>query len=67
MKKKIGAEFLKNRNSRFRVWSPLAESVEVIIKGRDQPISLTKDEEGYWETETKDVKPGDLYKFRLDG
>ncbi|MGB7784516.1 MAG: malto-oligosyltrehalose trehalohydrolase, partial [Salinimicrobium sp.] len=42
-------------------------SVEVIIKGRDQPISLTKDEEGYWETETKDVKPGDLYKFRLDG
>ena len=67
MKKEIGAEYLKNRKSRFRIWSPLAESVELVIKGEEQPVKLKKDPQGYWETEVADLEPGSLYKFRLDG
>ena len=67
MKKKIGAEFLKNRDSRFLVWSPLAESVDLIIKGEKEPVPLIKDRDGYWETETEAIQPGGLYQFRLNG
>ncbi len=66
MKKKIGAEILKNGKSLFRVWSPLATSVEVIIKDKAEPLRLKKDEDGYWETEVTGVKPNSLYKYRLD-
>ncbi len=66
MRKKVGAEALKNGKCRFTVWSPLAEKVEVIFKDRKEPVTLKKDSQGYWEGELKNVSPGSFYKIRLD-
>jgi maltooligosyltrehalose trehalohydrolase len=66
MGKKVGAEYLKNDTCRFTVWSPLAEKVEVVFKDKEDPVSLEKDAQGYWEAEIPNVPPGSLYKIRLD-
>lgn len=65
MGKKVGAEHINNEKCRFRVWSPLAEEVKLLIKNEEAPISLNKDEEGYWEA-IENIPPGTYYKFRLD-
>ena len=66
MEKKVGAEHLKNGKTRFTVWSPFAENVQVILKDAAEPINLRKDAQGYWETETDKVAPEALYKILLD-
>ncbi|MEG9326810.1 malto-oligosyltrehalose trehalohydrolase [Salinimicrobium catena] len=66
MGRKVGAEYLKNDTCQFTVWSPLAEKVEVVLKDRNEPVSLIKDTQGYWEAEVPEVPPGSLYKIRLD-
>ena len=67
MGKKVGAEYIQNGNCRFRTWSPTAENVQLIIKGRNEPVDLEKKTKGYWEATVDNIEPGDLYKFRLDG
>ncbi len=67
MGKKVGAEYKENRKCRFRVWSPSAEAVEVIVKDRKEGLPLQQDSRGYWEGTIDNVKPGALYKFQLNG
>ncbi len=66
MGKKVGAEYLGNGECLFRVWSPFAAKVEVILKDRPKPIAMHKDDDGYWESTITNTHPGNLYKFRLD-
>ncbi|MFD0975573.1 malto-oligosyltrehalose trehalohydrolase [Salinimicrobium gaetbulicola] len=66
MEKKVGAEQIKDGKIRFRVWSPFAEAVQVLLKDQNQLLDLQKDEVGYWETETDKAAPGSLYRIRLD-
>lgn len=66
MGKKVGAQYLGNGNCLFRVWSPFAEKVEVVLKDREEPVAMVKDERGYWETVIGNRVPGNRYKFRLD-
>lgn len=66
MGKKVGAEYLGNGDGLFRVWSPFAEKVEVILKDRKEPIAMIKDDQGYWESTLTNIGPGSKYKFRLD-
>jgi maltooligosyltrehalose trehalohydrolase len=50
------------------VWAPLAQSVSLHHGDRDLTIPLQRDEtEGYWETISDQLKPGDRYTFVLDG
>lgn len=67
MTKKVGAQYLGNKITRFTVWAPLKEKVEVVFKKDRKSEVLTKDSHGYWEKEIENVKPDTLYKFKLDG
>lgn len=52
----------------FRVWAPKSRSVEVLVE-RDLPlgIPLTGEGNGYFSGVSPEAKPGDLYRYRLDG
>ena len=50
----------------FRVWAPLARSVEVMIDGRDG-AALTRDADGMFSGVLEDVGPGAHYRYRLNG
>ncbi|MFD2518725.1 malto-oligosyltrehalose trehalohydrolase [Salinimicrobium flavum] len=66
MGKKVGAEYLGERKYRFRVWSPFAEKVQVILKDSRKVVDMKKDERGYWEAEVNNLSQGTFYKIRLD-
>lgn len=66
MGRNVGAEYLNNNTTRFTVWAPFAENVEVIFKDRKEPETLQKDDSGYWITELDKVPAGTRYKFRLN-
>ncbi len=58
--------------TRFRLWAPSAQSVELGIAHTDrhQPDgfeALRRTEDGWWEIVTPDVKPGYSYGYRIDG
>ncbi|WP_420147581.1 malto-oligosyltrehalose trehalohydrolase [Spirosoma sp.] len=49
-----------------RVWSPLAQSVGIHLCKQDVTIPLQNDG-NYWQALLSQVKPGDTYKFVLNG
>ena len=62
----LGANYQSGKTT-FTVWSPQANSLEVVINNQDT-YSLTTDNFGYWtSTEFNDLKPGDRYQYRIDG
>lgn len=66
MGKVIGAEYLQKETCTFRVWSPFAEKVELVLKKDGKYVDLQKDSDGYWERTLENIEAGTLYKFRLD-
>lgn len=66
MRRKTGAEYLGNNLTRFSVWAPLHENVDVIFKNTKEPVSLKKTNHGYWEKKIEEVGAGTLYKIRLN-
>ncbi len=66
MGKKVGAVYIGHEKVEFCVWAPFAESIEVVVKNIQEPVALTKDDQGYWCKTLNDIKPGTLYKFRLN-
>jgi len=66
----IGAEVLDDGEVHFRVWAPRSQSVEVIIGGdacAQAVIELDSETNGYFSGHSPLAKPGDLYRYRLDG
>jgi len=64
----VGAWYLGEGRCRFRVWAPVAQSVEVrLLAPRERLIPMTRRARGYYEAEVDDVEPGALYRYRLDG
>ena len=66
----IGAEVLGDGEAHFRVWAPHSQSVEVIIGGGacgQAVIELNAETNGYFSARSPLAKPGDLYRYRLDG
>jgi 1,4-alpha-glucan branching enzyme len=58
--------------ARFAVWAPRARAVSVIGAFNDwrpgvDPLSRRDDDSGVWEGEVAAARPGELYKYRLDG
>jgi maltooligosyltrehalose trehalohydrolase len=53
--------------TRFRVWAPVAEQVEVILVDEDTQTRLDREEDGgYWSGRVEGVGPGTRYRFALD-
>jgi len=64
----LGATYLGGDRTRFLVWAPFSERVELyIVEPREQTICLDKNEWGYFQTVAEGVPVGSLYFFRLDG
>ncbi|MGB3144276.1 MAG: alpha-amylase family glycosyl hydrolase [Maribacter sp.] len=64
----MGAIVQKNKGVTFRVWAPNAEKVSVVgefNKWNEEKNPLKKEENGYWATQVKDLKPGGEYKYAL--
>src|SRR5690349_16107679 len=67
----LGAVYLGDGRSRFRVWAPLAESVELELicgdAGDGRRVPLAAVEGGYFETVVDGAAPGRRYRLHLDG
>jgi maltooligosyltrehalose trehalohydrolase len=59
----IGAEYLGDGRTHFRVWAPAAERIDVV--GRSE-TPLAKEHHGY-HSGVVDASPGERYRFRIDG
>ena len=66
-KRSLGVTFNNRGEAEVRVWAPLKDQVEVVLRGGDTSVPLEKDQYGFWKTSTDQIKPGDTYRFRIDG
>lgn len=48
------------------VWAPVASAVDLVIGENRYPMRQISDQDGWWEANSQ-LKPGDLYRFSLDG
>ena len=62
----VGLNFNRSGTAEILLWAPFAKQVELLVDGK-AVSDLKPCEQGYWKTITGDLKPGDQYKFRLDG
>ncbi|MBD0364544.1 MAG: malto-oligosyltrehalose trehalohydrolase [Flavisolibacter sp.] len=65
-KRSLGVNFTTTGTANVVVWAPLYDTTEIVLADK-KTLPLTKDAFGYWQLSTDEVKPGDTYKFRLDG
>ena len=64
----LGATYLGAGRSRFVVWAPLAERVEVrLVSPREEIAPLARGERGYYAAAVAGAEPGSHYFFRLNG
>jgi maltooligosyltrehalose trehalohydrolase len=64
----VGAWYLGEGRCRFRVWAPVAQSVEVhLLAPREGLVPMARRARGYYEAVVEGVEPGALYRYRLDG
>ncbi len=61
----FGAELVEGGGVRFRLWAPKAESLELVLDGGDQPMSMDRQEDGWYELKVAEAHAGTRYKFRL--
>jgi maltooligosyltrehalose trehalohydrolase len=63
----VGAHCLSNNRCFFRVWSPLASTIDLLLlDSRGRSVSLQKTADGYFHVEVENVSPGALYRYRID-
>ena len=60
----FGAEVQPDGGVRFRLWAPSVRRASLVLETRETPMGALP--EGWFEAETA-ARPGDLYRFRLDG
>lgn len=61
-----GVKF-KEGVAEIRLWAPLAQGVELLLVSSKTKLPFEKGERGYWHLTTAELKPGDKYRFVLDG
>jgi maltooligosyltrehalose trehalohydrolase len=63
----LEATYLGEGRSRFLVWAPLAERVEVhLVSPREDIVPLQRGERGYFSAVVAGVEPGSHYFYRLN-
>ena len=64
----LGAIYLGEGRCQFCVWAPLAKKVEVHVSHpQDRMLPLQSSERGYHHGILEGIRPGTLYRYRLDG
>jgi maltooligosyltrehalose trehalohydrolase len=62
----LGAE-VYNGGVSFRVWSPKATQVEVVLENELGAYPLHREENDYFTALVPGITPGALYRYRIDG
>jgi maltooligosyltrehalose trehalohydrolase len=63
----FGAQVLPDGSTRFRLWAPAAQSVELCLENpRERYAPLSELGRGWFELITANAQPGTLYRFRID-
>lgn len=64
---RIGAIYLGDGRCSFRVWSPLAEGLEVHLwTPQERFLPMEREERGYFQACGENVEPGTLYVYRFN-
>src|SRR5712692_3981273 len=67
-KSALGATYLDEGATNFRVWAPRAKQVQVRLHGApDRFVALEPAGQGYFQGAAKNAEPGSLYTYLLDG
>ena len=59
-----------NGRVHFRVWAPEAGKIEVVREtsgAREFTLPLDRTADGFFEASSEEFRPGDLYRYRVDG
>ena len=64
----FGAEYREDGGVRFRLWAPKAQRVKVSLETKQSGShSMAKLEGGWFELGVGDARPGDRYRYLIDG
>jgi maltooligosyltrehalose trehalohydrolase len=66
----FGAQVLRERQVRFRLWAPAARRVELVLESPPGParvLPLKASSDGWMELTTEEAHAGSLYRFSVDG
>jgi 1,4-alpha-glucan branching enzyme len=64
--KPLGATYLGDERTGFRVWAPIAERVDVVLQSPlERRVSLSREDHGYWHGVVDGVLPGARYFYDL--
>ena len=63
----FGAEARADGTTRFRLWAPAAQTVELWIEDQHRALSMARDAGGWAEFVTREAPSGTRYRFRIDG
>src|ERR671939_59232 len=65
---KVGPNYLGDNIFEFIVWAPLLRNVELnIVSPKRRIVPMERDKWGYWRAIVRDIPPGILYLYRLEG
>lgn len=60
----FGAEVLRD-GVRFRIFAPAAETVSLLLEGREQPLALNRSDDGWHELVVPEAHAGSRYRYGL--
>ncbi|MGF1610878.1 MAG: malto-oligosyltrehalose trehalohydrolase [Kiloniellales bacterium] len=63
--KRWGAELLEGKDVRFRLWAPGLSDLQLVRGDGGEVLPMAQDTDGWFETVTDQIAPGDAYAFRL--
>jgi maltooligosyltrehalose trehalohydrolase len=62
----VGAEVQPGGGVHFRVWAPGHQRLEVVLEG-GPTVALEAESDGYWSGRLAEARPGQRYRYRVDG
>lgn len=66
IKKNLGCT-LHGTKAEFRVWAPFATSASIVgTATKDQSLTMTNEQDGYWSITLEHVEPGQTYSYLID-
>ena len=63
-RRRPGLNIDEQGNTAIHVWAPFTEGAALVLNGTKK-ISLQKTASGYWHGVSKEIRPGDRYRFEL--